>query len=490
MNSCRRFVVISFTHYCVRWQNTWWGGGYQYKERISVCRACHRSLGIDQQSGCKHVQRVKKDTRFDSSQQSLFTDGIRYSLTSSTSETRMLAVNRFNGFHRWTSWNQTRHYGSIVTLAIVKYKNDVPFRSNVDMSTPRSGQNICCSPCIEFGEDSNEIVVGNAYDVIVVKSNDGFFSNNNFVATFSRRIEESDRLVLEVGAQNSAIISHPSSTTDAKRAFELEFDGSFHGKDSLPELGRCLSHGRNPVRYLLMNEDKIIGVANANIFLWSHQDKVLISDIDGTITKSNAGGIYDTILTERYSHCHEEVCQFFSTVATEKQIQVLYVTSRPISLASRTRKFLDNLRQQNHRLPEGPVLGFRGNIAQLLIMELVSYQTHHFKAEILWNNVVEPFRKAGLTQGIFQAAFGNTVMDVQAYSMVAVPLSRTYLIKNSKIHSFDKNGDEEFLNLTTSTKNSPTAWKSEMPRGWYHQKMGTTFEGYGDPRLREHIVVV
>lgn len=358
------------------------------------------------------------------------------------------------------------------------------------MSTPRASDAICCRPCIEFGEDSDEIVVGNAYDVIVVKSNDGFFSNENFIAKFPKRIEESHRLMLEVGMQNSEFISHPSSTSDPGRAFELEFDGSFHDKNSILELSLCLSPGRNPVRYLLLDEDKIIGVAHANIFLWSYTDKVVISDIDGTITKSNAGGIYDTILTERYSHCHEEVCQFFTTVATEQQIQVLYVTSRPISLASRTRKFLDNLRQQQHRLPDGPVLGFRGNIAQLLIMELVSYQTHHFKAEILWSNVVEPFRKAGLKQGIFQAAFGNTVMDVQAYNMVAVPLSRTYLIKNSKIHSFDKDGDDEFLNLTNRPEDSAKSWKSEMPRDWYQQKIGTTFEGYGDPRLREHIIVV
>jgi hypothetical protein len=58
------------------------------------------------------------------------------------------------------------------------------------------------------------------------------------------------------------------------------------------------------------------GVAYANIFLWSANDNIVISDIDGTITQSNAGGIYDTILTERYTHCHKAVCQFFSHLAT------------------------------------------------------------------------------------------------------------------------------------------------------------------------------
>ena len=109
----------------------------------------------------------------------------------------------------------------------------------------------------------------------------------------------------------------------------------------------------------------------------------------------------------------------------------------------------------------------------------------------MWTNVVEPFRKAGLTNEVFQAAFGNTEMDVQAYNMVAVPLSRIYLIKNSKIHSFDKHEDnDEYLKLHPKTLKHSNSWRPEMPRHWYRRKIGTIFEGYGDPRLSEHIVLV
>ena len=354
------------------------------------------------------------------------------------------------------------------------------------VSTPKSCQTSCCTPCFDFGDDE-ELVVGNAYDVIVVRSNDGYFSNETFIAVFPKRIEERHRLFVELEAERTGNLPNESSPLNS---FELEFDGSFVEKSSFLQLAQLLRPGRNPARYFLLDEDKVVGVAYTNVFLWSGEDRVVISDIDGTITKSNAGGIYDTILTESYKHCHEAVCQFFSLVASKERTKVLYVTSRPISLSVRTRKFIDNLRQQNHSLPEGPVLGFLGNIPQLLIMELVAYRTHHFKAEILWKHVVEPFRRAGLVHP-FHAAFGNTFLDVQAYGMVAVPLARTYIIKNSKIHSFDGNhGEEELITLNVENQGTAKSWGNEMPTEWYKQKMGSVFDGYGDARLQEHILIV
>lgn len=351
-----------------------------------------------------------------------------------------------------------------------------------------SGQSICCTPCFEFIEDSDEIVFGNAFDVIVVQSNEGFFSNENFFADFPIKEKDTHRLMLEVWSEGSELSSQQGFPGTPSRAFDLEFDGSFRGSSSMLGLSLLLVSGRNPVRYLLLEDDKVAGVAHANIFLWSYADKVVISDIDGTITKSSAGGIYDTILTERYSNCHDAVCRFFSSLAMQKKLQVLYVTSRPIVLASRTRKFLNNLRQQQQGLPWGPILGFRGNFAQLFVMELISYQTHHFKAEILWRNVVEPFSQAGRTEDIFHAAFGNTLMDCQAYDMVAVPLHRTYIIQKNKVHTFDRMDQDELIHLRSKEgSDSSKAWGNEMPRQWYKRRFGSTFAGYGDPRLNEHI---
>lgn len=39
------------------------------------------------------------------------------------------------------------------------------------------------------------------------------------------------------------------------------------------------------------NDSKIIALLKAQIFLWSHDSKIIISDIDGTITSSPVLGL-------------------------------------------------------------------------------------------------------------------------------------------------------------------------------------------------------
>jgi hypothetical protein len=171
-----------------------------------------------------------------------------------------------------------------------------------------------------------------------------------------------------------------------------DLNGAAEEGEIASKLAPYLRPGKNPIRYLLLDHKQVVGVAHANIFLWTHQDQIVVMDIDGTITKSNARGVVDTILTQTYKYCHDGVCQLLSRLQQQLHTQILYVTSRPIGLAARTRRFLAHLEQDAARLPEGPLLGFGGSISQLLIMELVSKNTHQFKADMLWKQVVKPFR--------------------------------------------------------------------------------------------------
>lgn len=264
-------------------------------------------------------------------------------------------------------------------------------------------------------------------------------------------------------------------------------------QDIASKLAPYLKPGRNPVRYLLLDDKKVLGMAHANIFLWSHKDSIIVSDIDGTITKSNTRGVIDTILTENYRYCHQGICELLSHLAEQPRTQVLYVTSRPIALASRTRKFLANLRQGSAQLPEGPMLGFDGNLPQLLMMELISMNTHHFKAEMLWKQVVQPFQQVSNgSSPIFLAGLGNTIMDVQAYHMVGIDLGKIYLIdKKSQISGFDKNLNQSWKKLTSTSSEDrfiPSTIRAPMSRGWYKSRMGSTFQGYSDPNLLSHVL--
>lgn len=222
----------------------------------------------------------------------------------------------------------------------------------------------------------------------------------------------------------------------------------------------------------------MVRVAQAYIFLWNFSDSIVVCDIDGTITKSNGRGIIGTILSQQYEKvCHVGICRILSKLSLFSQL--VYVTSRPIALANQTRKFLSNLRQgSNLRLPEGPLLGFGGNLSQLFVMELVSKTTQRFKAEKLWEQVVKPFRQAANNDPkspFFIAGFGNSFMDMQSYHSVGMELHRLFKIsKKSQIVNFDKSdinvesydGDLNFL-----------------PHQWYKDRIGSQYDGYTDSRL-------
>jgi hypothetical protein len=276
-------------------------------------------------------------------------------------------------------------------------------------------------------------------------------------------------------------------------------------------LAEFLLPGRNPIRYLLVQDDKIIGVARANIYLWSYQDRIVISDIDGTITKSNARGVVDTLLTEKFQYCHNGVCQLLTRLSDRPCIQIAYLTSRPIALASATRRFLENMTQQNTQgsnqlLPPGPLLGFGGTFSELLKMELYSKTTHHFKSGVLRSQIVKPFRHAcaaaeveestnseSSSSSVFVAGFGNSWMDVQAYHMSGIELNKIFLInKKSHICVFNKKRsfqEKMVQNDDKENESSPlTTVDIPMSREWYQTQVGTMFQqGYADVGLTSHV---
>jgi hypothetical protein len=434
------------------------------------------------------------------------------------------------------------------------------------------------------GRSSTSIQQGEAFDIVMVQNDEGkLFQNSDFLVSFSSILKDGrkphHRIILEIehhpnegqyvcGRQSDDTAkawfpifhANKDSSSDRKgsqnNAFEEErFWGCCHPSSGNPIPGRLLSlnssdtsddakvgreepaserkdptssllpylkPGRNPIRYLLLDDKRVVGVASANLYLWKHTDSVVVSDIDGTITKSNIRGLIDTVMTDNYSHCHRGICNFLSRLACQKyheatNTRVVYVTSRLLGLANQTRNFLIDLRQEDSRLPEGPLLGFGGSLAQFVVMEVMSKSTHHFKSETLWRQVVQPFqnaRKASRsatddhdntnvppTTNVLVAGFGNSWTDVQAYHMVGINLSRIFKInEHSQIVTFDKHqewgdneeDDEEIVKLEAMTRTTEVTLTdhddrmgvfSFPPKRWYEDREGSVFAGYTDPRL-------
>jgi phosphatidate phosphatase LPIN len=368
----------------------------------------------------------------------------------------------------------------------------------------------------------NSIIEGSAFDVIVVEGDDGsLFQNSDFLVNFKggNEIDDDDKshkIVMEVDQGNDAgtkawfpVIRKPSQEADNDRSKnnndnendgfdEKRFWGCCHpsagsakpnmlskfndggvetNDDPSAALKAFLKPGRNPIRYLLLDELRVVGVAQANIFLWKYSDSIVVCDIDGTITKTNARGVVGTIMTQNYGKvCHVGICNILSRLSSSSQL--VYVTSRPIALVNQTRRFLSSLKQGNETLPIGPLLGFGGNMAQLLMMELVSKTTQRFKAGKLWQQVVQPFRQAtnnDLNYPVFVAGFGNNYMDMQSYHAVGMDLDRIFKIsKKSKIVTFDKPSmNSQFYNGELDFP----------PHQWYKERIGSEYDGYADSDL-------
>lgn len=117
------------------------------------------------------------------------------------------------------------------------------------------------------------------------------------------------------------------------------------------------------------------GVASctSRIFLWEEGDHVVISDIDGTITKydinfadsvplliaslqlcrSDALGHVFAAIGRDWTHLG--VAKLYTDICNNGY-KIMYLTSRAIGQADSTRDYLKGISQGSYQLPEGPVI--------------------------------------------------------------------------------------------------------------------------------------
>ena len=98
------------------------------------------------------------------------------------------------------------------------------------------------------------------------------------------------------------------------------------------------SQGRNLARYFVPTLDVEI---KFNVYLYGQSERLVITDIDGTITTSNTKGfIYAQLGIEVE---HRSVVRLFHTLQ-ERNYTVMYLTARSMGMDSTTRKYLFEVR--------------------------------------------------------------------------------------------------------------------------------------------------
>ncbi|XWS24254.1 hypothetical protein CRYUN_Cryun28dG0085100 [Craigia yunnanensis] len=123
---------------------------------------------------------------------------------------------------------------------------------------------------------------------------------------------------------------------------------------------------------------------DARIYLWKWNTHIVISDVDGTITKSDVLGQFMPLVGIDWSQTG--VAHLFSAIK-ENGYQLLFLSARAISQAYLTRQFLVNLKQDGKTLPDGPIVISPDGLFPSLYREVIRRAPHEFKIACLEGEV-------------------------------------------------------------------------------------------------------
>lgn len=188
--------------------------------------------------------------------------------------------------------------------------------------------------------------------------------------------------------------------------------------EQLQTLG--LKKGANTVSFSVTSSYQGTATCVAKIFLWDHDSQVVISDIDGTITKSDALGHIFAMAGRDWTHLG--VAKLFTDIRSNGY-HILYLTSRAIGQADYTRKYLQKVEQNSYQLPDGPVIMSPDRLFSAFHREVIIRKPEVFKMACL-----RDVKKLFGDRNPFYAGFGNRITDALSYRSVNVPPSRIFTI--------------------------------------------------------------
>ncbi|XP_042531294.1 phosphatidate phosphatase LPIN2 isoform X2 [Dipodomys spectabilis] len=206
-------------------------------------------------------------------------------------------------------------------------------------------------------------------------------------------------------------LSH-SSMTSYKKSLRLSSD----------QIAKLKLHdGPNDVVFSITTQYQGTCRCAGTIYLWNWNDKIIISDIDGTITKSDALGQILPQLGKDWTH--QGIAKLYHSI-NENGYKFLYCSARAIGMADMTRGYLHWVNDKGTILPRGPLMLSPSSLFSAFHREVIEKKPEKFKIECL-NDIKNLFAPS---KQPFYAAFGNRPNDVYAYTQVGVPDCRIFTV--------------------------------------------------------------
>uniref|UniRef100_A0AAQ6IAY6 phosphatidate phosphatase n=1 Tax=Anabas testudineus TaxID=64144 RepID=A0AAQ6IAY6_ANATE len=191
----------------------------------------------------------------------------------------------------------------------------------------------------------------------------------------------------------------------------------------LPDIQENLNlrEGANQVVFSVTTQYQGTCRCEAAIYLWNWDDRVIISDIDGTITKSDALGHILPQFGKDWTH--KGIAKLYHKIH-QNGYKFLYCSARAIGMAAITKNYLQWVNDKGIVLPKGPVLLAPSSLFSALHREVIEKKPEVFKVACLGDirDLFNPQRQP------FYAAFGNRTNDSYAYKQVGVPDTRIFTV--------------------------------------------------------------
>jgi phosphatidate phosphatase LPIN len=293
---------------------------------------------------------------------------------------------------------------------------------------------------------------------------------------------------LQAGFQSADALSDPGYHSDDARSDSTgEYAGTHYRRDSDSAVG-LMSHpssptpataagdpNRNYAKTLRLTSDQLKAMdlksggnqmsfsvnratCGATLWYWKHDVPIVISDIDGTITKSDVLGHVLTSIGRDWTH--QGVAKLYTEISANGY-NFLYLTSRSVGQADRTRGYIDGVVQDGYKLPKGPIILSPDQTIAALRREVYLRKPEVFKMACL-RDIMNLFAGHGGTndttasaaQGLsqlpagmapgrgkggspFYAGFGNRLTDALSYRSVNIPSTRIFTINSNSEVSLD-----------------------------------------------------
>jgi len=317
-------------------------------------------------------------------------------------------------------------------------------------------------PTSDFGNNFNQPVTfrnnGYATDVIGIRSADRkkVFAtkfNVRFTGKSAKSMYKNEAVDVIIDGNVRLTMAIGEGATAAFRNGSFQCDPEVLG--GIPGLADSL--GPHELRFehrYLNNEtgEYRLNQVFAKLWVWDSSDFVVVSDIDGTITRSDVGGMINGVIGARMGwkkgYAHPGVCFLYNKLIENTGSRIMYLTARPLSFINETRSYIEELEQPMSstsmtmkRLPPGPIITDTTNIRSSFKREVVEKTSHIFKTDMLkllrncFGNAGRDLRK----YPVFIATFGNKDTDSIAYKASGAPEVTVFIIgSDSKIQVADE----------------------------------------------------